>query len=82
MISYQPSKAAKTKHIKDGDIIPVQFIPRKPHKNGLLIYHACTYVNHPTKSNKILPFIVDAMPHLSPLDTNPHDFLRWVMKRY
>lgn len=81
MISYQPTKQVKEHHEKIGDPIPTQYIPRKPHKNGLLIYHACTYIKHPNDSNKVLPFIIDAMPHIIPNDANPHEFIKWIMIR-
>ena len=49
MIDYQPSSEKKKKSENNGDPIPVVFIKRKPHPNGLLTYILASYVDHPCK---------------------------------
>jgi hypothetical protein len=38
LAAYQISKKSKEKYEKDKETAPNVFMPRKPHKNGLLIY--------------------------------------------
>ena len=47
-----------------GDPIPVQYIPRKPDPNGLLLYLLTTYVKSNGHHQK-LPFELDFFPHLT-----------------
>ena len=64
LIAYHPSSIVKEQAEINGEPIPVIYIPRKPHKNGLLIYYAMTFINHPVRRNSVLPFIIDTIPHL------------------
>jgi hypothetical protein len=81
MVTYQPSHEIKKKTEENGEPIPVMYIERKPHPNGLLIYVACGWIPHPTKNNKILSFVIDILPHLTVGDVNPIETVRLVMKR-
>lgn len=71
ILAYQPRKETKMKANVEQCPIPVVYIPRKPHKNGFLIYQAVTYVTHPLKPTSKLPFIVDMFPHFTPGDITP-----------
>ena len=64
LTGYHPSKAVKEKAREAGDPIPVQYIPRKPDPNGLLLYLLSTYVDSNGHQEK-LPFVLDFFPHLS-----------------
>ncbi len=64
-----------------GEPIPVTYIPRKPHPNGLLDYLLVTYVSHPTKIKSVLPFILDIKPHLCEGDMAAQNAIRHFMKR-
>lgn len=46
VIGYQPSAEAKAKAEAEGEPIPVVFIPRKPHANGLLNYLVNIFVSN------------------------------------
>lgn len=61
LVKYQPSKKVKTQAENNEEPIPVIHIARKPAKNGLLIFHTATYIDHPAR-NSVLPFIVDTAP--------------------
>ena len=63
LIGYEPKKQSKEKAETMGEPIPVVFIPRKPHPNGLLIYQATTFILDPV-TNSHLPFIIDLLHHL------------------
>ena len=65
----------------NGETIPVVFIPRKPHPNGLLLYLCATFINHPYENTK-LPYILDILPHLKSCDISPHSALNDFLKRY
>jgi hypothetical protein len=82
VLAYQPSKEKKAKMEEEGEPIPVVFIPRKPHKNGLLLYSAVGAVRHPNSDDKKLPWIVDIEPHLTAGDTAPHDVVRTMISRW
>lgn len=71
MNEYKPAKTTKEKADQEGEPIPVVYIPRKPHPNGLLEYLFATYVNNPVRSNAILPYVIDILPHLQVGDMNP-----------
>lgn len=58
MCEYQPSKDTKEKAAEKGEPIPVVYIPRKPHPNGLLIYSAAGGVQAPYKQNKVVLFCI------------------------
>src|SRR5262245_45233855 len=49
--AYQPSAIVKSKALENGEPVPVVYIPRKPHPNGLLEYLTVTFVKHPVRSN-------------------------------
>ena len=83
MIEYQPSAVVKKKADDAGEPIPVVFIPRKPHPNGLLLYQAVTIVPNPKDASRTLPYILDIFPHVQQGDSAPTDafltFLdRWI----
>lgn len=71
MNEYQPSKKIKERAESEGEPIPVVYIPRKPHPNGLLEYLYATYVENPVRNDSVLPYIVDIKPHLQVGDVNP-----------
>jgi hypothetical protein len=71
VIGYQPSARVKRVAEASGEPIPVVFIPRKPHPNGLLLYQAVTYVASPISRTQVLPYIVDILPHLEQGDYSP-----------
>lgn len=57
VFSYEPKVETKNKMMNQGDQIPLVYIPRKPHPNGLLTYVlACTT----PRSNK--PFVLNLVP--------------------
>lgn len=79
VIAYQPKKEAKSNAEKKEEPIPMVYIPRKPHPNGLLIYQLATFVQHATKENKKMPFIINMLSHLKMNDTNPtHAFKEFI----
>ena len=82
MNDYQPKHATKQKAEQNGEPIPVVYILRKPHPNGLLEYLLVTYVNHPKKRNKKLPYILDIIPHVKAGDSSPTEAVKEFMKRY
>jgi hypothetical protein len=82
LIGYQPSRPVKDKAEKQGEPIPVAYIPRKPHPNGLLGYLLLTPVDHPGKPRKGLPYILDILPHVSIGDSAPQDVVRKFMERW
>jgi hypothetical protein len=57
------------------------YIQRKPHKNGLMIYQAVSYIDSPLYSDLIIPFIVDMSPHLIVGDGAPVDVVYKFMNR-
>jgi hypothetical protein len=58
------------------------YIPRKPHPNGLLVYLLVTCIEHPIKSDHVLPFIIGIKPHLWQGDSAPQDAIQTFMKQY
>lgn len=81
LISYQPSKIVKDKAELAGEPIPLAYIPRKPHPNGLLFYLGVTFIDHPVQENSILPFVVDLLPHLKVGDISPIKAVEKIMQR-
>jgi hypothetical protein len=81
MVEYHPSANKKCKLSDSGEPIPVVFIQRKPHPNGLLLYEAVTYVEHPAKNDRVLPFIVDMVPHIRMNDCSPIEVVKKVVAR-
>ena len=82
LIAYQPRRTTKKKAENAGESIPVMFIKRKPHKNGLLLYNAATFIQHPVKLNSKLSFILDMVCHLTPNDVSPKSSIETIMNRY
>lgn len=70
VIGYQPTTIVKERNDKAGEPIPVVYIPRKPHPNGLLIYTVATYVKGLTENQK-LPYVLDLIPHMQVGDVSP-----------
>jgi hypothetical protein len=73
MNDYQPSAPVKTRNDSKQEPIPVVFIPRKPHPNGLLVYLLASFINHPVRPDSKVPFILDILPHLKVGDAAPVD---------
>jgi hypothetical protein len=46
------------------ELIPIVYIPRKPHPNGFLLYLIVSFIHHPHKQNSVIPVIIDIIPHL------------------
>lgn len=82
MIQYEPKAAAKAKAENQREPIPVVFIPRKPHPNGLLLYQLATAVEHPIKSYKKLSFIVDTIPYATMQSVNATEAVKQFVNRY
>jgi hypothetical protein len=79
--SYQPRKETKEQAERDQEPIPVVYIPRKPHKNGLLTYFANSYLNTPQQPDKNLPIILDMIPHLRVGDSSAVQAAETILKR-
>ena len=71
MNAYQTSEPVKKKSIENGNTIPLVYIPRKPHPNGLLVYLLVTYTTHPIRTTEAVPYILDFLPHLKVGDVSP-----------
>jgi len=56
-MEYQPSHEMKEKAVINGEPIPVIYIPRKPHPNGLLAYISATFLPHPGGKKSIIPHL-------------------------
>lgn len=70
LMAYQPCQDTKEYNELIGEPIPVVFIPRKPHANGLLLYIVCSFILNPVTQSK-MPVILDMHPHLTSGDVNP-----------
>lgn len=81
IVAYHPKPEVKQRAEQDGEPIPVVFIPRKPHPNGLEVFLACSYIPHPVEVGSVLPFIIDMIPHLELNDYTPTDIIAQVMHR-
>jgi len=81
VIAYQPSLASKIRAEKTGEPVPVVYIPRKPHPNGLEDFLLCTYVDNPAREQGVLPYIIDIRPHLQVGDSAPANIVQDFMKR-
>lgn len=64
IISYKPSSKTKKRKKNGFDEIPVYYIPRKPHSNGLLLYLSATSIESKTHLKKN-PFILNFFPKLN-----------------
>eukprot|EP01105_Mastigella_eilhardi_P014704 TRINITY_DN3345_c0_g1_i2.p1 TRINITY_DN3345_c0_g1~~TRINITY_DN3345_c0_g1_i2.p1 ORF type:complete len:434 (+),score=59.09 TRINITY_DN3345_c0_g1_i2:763-2064(+) len=64
LFGYQPSADTKLDAERAGEPIPVVFIQRKPHPNGLLIYLLATCVKNSLKGKNV-PFVLSIFPHLT-----------------
>lgn len=67
LIAYKPSPEKKKRAEAEGEPISTVFIQRKPHKDGLLLYLACSYTNLSPTSPKV-PYIIAFYPHLREAD--------------
>lgn len=56
--AYEVRSGTKQKYVDDHDAIPLHFIPRKPHKNGLFAWVMAT---KSYETNK--PYVLDIIPH-------------------
>ena len=81
VMEYQPSAVVKEAMEKAGEPIPVVYIQRKPHPNGLLAYILSSFVPHPKDPSKNLPFIVDYIPHLRVDDVHAGNAVQKVIQR-
>jgi len=81
VLTYQPSHQVKEEATKRGEPIPVVFIKRKPHPNGLLLHLGSTYVEHPVRRDSRLPFLVEMLPHLTVGDSNPSNAIQKMFQR-
>ena len=80
---HQPKAHIKARAENRGEPIPVTFIQRKPHPNGLLEYLLVTYVQHPARINSVLPYVLDIQPHFQVGDASPSEAaVRAFMSRY
>jgi hypothetical protein len=82
LVAYQSSSKKKQQAESLGEPIPVVYIPRKPHPNGLEAFLLAGYVPHPARENAVLPFIIDIYPHLTVGDCPPQDVVRTFMQRW
>lgn len=74
---FRPSKKAKEKAENRKDPIPVVYIPRKPHPNGLLCYFMGTKM-----FNTNLPYVFDLEPHIQFPQVGPQEALRNSIARW
>ena len=75
---YQPISSTKKKYeFVFQEPIPVVYIPRKPHPNGLLNW-ICVNVSSTTG----LPFVMDMEPHLSFPQISARDALKKMFRRW
>ncbi len=81
VMEYQPSAEVKAEAEQKGEPIPVTFIQRKPHPNGLLAYILATFLSHPKNPASKLPFIVDYFPHLKVDDIHTGNLLEKIIER-
>lgn len=80
LMAYQPSSKVKQK-ANEMEPIPVVFIPRKPHPNGLLLYQAVTYIQHPINPAKKIPYLFDTLPYLKIGDARSIQNLQKIKER-
>ncbi len=74
---FRPNKNTKEEAEKRKDPIPVVFIPRKPHPNGLLCYFMGMKM-----FNTNLPYVFDLEPHISFPQVPPQQALRNCIERW
>jgi len=72
----------KKKANDQGSPIPVIFMPRKPHPNGLMNYLAATAVQNPIKDGSKIPYVLDILPHLKVGDAAPRENLKEFLNRW
>ena len=82
VIAYQPSAQVKKQADQLGEPIPVEFLPMRPHPNGLETFLAVTPVDHPGKPRRGLPYILDIHPHLRVRDCSSQQIVRLFMQRW
>ena len=87
ILAYQPSHNAKVIADAKGEPIPVVFIKRKPHPNGLELFLFSSFINHPhdhplNGSIRKMPYIVDCLPHLQVGDVASNNAFALFRNRY
>ncbi len=75
--AYQVSPIKKDRAKDSADQIPVVFIPRKPHRNGLLNYKGVV-----CSGKTGLPFMLDFEPHVQFPQITPREALRSIVNRW
>jgi len=80
VIGYQPRATTKQKAEAKGEPIPVVFIQRKPHPNGLEIFLGVTFLQSLLFPDRRFPLIIDIFPHLQVGDVTPLKAVSELMK--
>jgi len=57
-------------------------MPRKPARNGMLMWTMATFVEHPSILNQKLPYFIELVPHLKPNDGGGAYAVEIMMKRW
>ncbi|PRP82695.1 hypothetical protein PROFUN_10059 [Planoprotostelium fungivorum] len=73
---YVVSKDAKRKYEEEMRDAPSAYMPRKPHKNGLLVYHLAVMLNI---KDKWFPYIYDLHPYFAPPQPGPIESARSII---
>jgi len=76
LYAYKPKNTTIAK-IENTEPIPVVYIPRKPHPNGLLNFLFAT-----KSSNTGLPYVIDFQPHLTHPQLTPSEIVRLFVARW
>ena len=82
ILAYEPCSSTKDNHEVLGDTIPVTYIPRKPHPNGLLLYGMVTTVKSSIPHQSDIPFCVGFVPYISGRDVCPTKMYKTFSDRY
>lgn len=61
LYAYHVTSGVRQMYDQQGRPYPGVYIPRKPHKNGMLAYQICGMV--PNVDGKLLPYIFDVSQH-------------------
>jgi hypothetical protein len=81
VIAYAPSAAVKARFAQT-DPIPVVFIPRKPHPNGLECFMACTRVQNPNEAGGTSPFMMAMTPHVTVAPSSNYEIARNIVNSW
>jgi len=81
VIGYRPSRNVRDRADLSGNPIPLVYIKRKPHPNGLEIFLGCTYITSPF-NRKGIPFVVLLELHLVVAGQSCDDVVRSMMARW